>query len=274
MDITVLKCKTLPDFEMFKSMMLPEKLEAGIGTGFGTLSIYRSDENPVAVTPYGTVIRFCSRKIVVGAAKVNAVFEQRAREKKRLTGTIPTQEDAKVMRREIKEQLASETFPDSKDIYAVFLFGHMVVCSASAQVVSRVVHCVSVAGGEVGEPITPSYQKVHSIAQSEGIDDFKVGDVFTYAHQDGSVVSTVDTPPSQEEDLLARGYSITSFALVDDMASFMVSPTGAKYVAISKAAKTLLMQEWYEAPEMQAALLAAATVLSVLDTYLTICKDD
>ena len=272
MDITVFKYDGMLNTEPLLEAMLPLDVSVGTGAGFGTLPAYRADATPVAVTPYGKVIRFAHRRITVSTAHINTLYQQYLRQRKATDGTIPLSEEAKRIKQEIREQLVAQTLPTTTDIYAVELFGYIAVCTSNAQHIAMVLQALQRCGLEMGAPIQIDYETLHTKAQGSGVGDYEIGDELTMSNAQGMQVVVKNAALHPIETLIASGFEVTSVKLVGMLGKFTVTVAGAKQVALAKAARAELLEEWREAPENLAVLEAGATVCIMLDEYCQFCR--
>ena len=272
MDTTVLKYDGVLNTEPLIEALLPQDVSVGTGAGFGTLPAYHADTTPVAVTPYGKVIRFAHRKITVSTAHVNTLYQQYLRQRKETDGTIPLSDEAKRIKQEIREQLAAQTLPTTTDIYVVELFGCIAICTSNAQHIAMVVQALQRCGLDIGAPIQIDYETLHAKAQGSGVGDYTIGDELSMSNAQGMQVIVKNAALHPIETLIASGFEVTSVKLVGMLGKFTVTVAGAKQVTLAKAARAELLEEWRDAPEYLEVLEVGATVCSMLDEYCQFCR--
>ena len=272
MDITVFKYDGVLNTEYLTDMLLPLDVTVGTGAGFGTLPAYHADTTPVAVTSYGKVIRFAQRRITVSTGHVNTLYQQYLRQRKAADGTIPLSEEAKRIKQEIRERLVAQTLPTTTDIYVVELFGYIAVCTSNAQHIAMVVQALQRCGLDIGAPIQIDYETLHAKAQGSGVGDYTIGDELSMSNAQGMMITVKNAALHPIETLINQGFEVTSIKLAGMLGKFTVTVAGAKQVAMSKAARAELLEEWREAPERLEVLDAAATVCIMLDEYCQFCR--
>lgn len=272
MDITVLKYDGVLNTEPLMEMLLPQDVSVGTGTGFGTLPAYHADATPVAVTAYGKVIRFAHRRITVSTTHVNTLYQQYLRRRKATDGTIPLSEEVKRIKQELREQLVAQTLPTTTDIYVVELFSSIVICTSNAQHIAMVVQALQRCGLDIGPQVQIDYETLHTKAQGSGVGDYIIGDELSMSNAQGMLIAVKNAALHPIESLISSGFEVTSIKLVGILGSFVMTVAGAKQVALSKAARAELLEEWREAPEYREVLEAAATVCVMLDEYCQFCR--
>lgn len=272
MDITVFNYDGVLNTEYLTDMLLPLDVTVGTGAGFGTLPAYHADTTPVAVTSYGKVIRFAHRRITVSTGHVNTLYQQYLRQRKAADGTIPLSEEAKRIKQEIRERLVAQTLPTTTDIYAVELFGYIAICTSNTQHIAMVIQALQLCDLDIGHKVQIDYETLHTKAQGSGVGDYTIGDELSMSNAQGMMITVKNAATHPIESLITSGFEVTSVKLVGMLASFVMTIAGAKQVAMSKAARAELLEEWREAPEILEVLEAAATVCTMLDEYCQFCR--
>lgn len=272
MDITVFNYGGMLNTEPLIEMLLPQDVSVGTGAGFGTLPAYHADATPVATTPYGKVIRFAHRRIAVSTSHVNTLYQQYLRQRKDADGTIPLSEEVKRIKQDIRDTLSAQTLPTTTDIYAVELFGYIAICTSNAQHIAMVVQALQRCGVEIDSPVQIDYETLHAKAQGSGVGDYTIGDELSMSNAQGMQITVKNAALHPIENLIASGFEVTSIKLVGMLSKFTVTVAGAKQVALTKAARAELLDEWRDAPEKLEVLETAATVCTMLDEYCQFCR--
>ena len=265
MNIQPFKMTGVLRFDELNSLLLPEP-ELGVG-GFGTKSIFKTkDRYCVAVTPYGTVIRFCHRKATPSPKQVAQELELECDAYIANSGGLfPTAQQKRAFRGDIVRRLTAQTVPTDTDIYVYVFNNYLLVGTTSSSDTQSILRAIESCGAPT-VPAVAGYNATHKTVMAGMVDNFHAEPSFHMRDSSGCTLAIGNTTVNSNiiQPHLDKGFVYEGCKFVSELGQFELRPTSYRSCALAKPVAVQLAAESAESPEVFEATHAAAIMAMMI----------